>query len=125
MIHKRIFWMNVVGAMGWLLMGVLLYPQPTPWQPLNLALSLTLIYACIIAVPLLTAYVIFHHKHGHLNILGQIGNFAILAFFSFSLIDLLLESTGLDFALFIAFVIIVLPATLNLVTLRKIRGSRL
>ena len=117
--------MNVVGALGWLLMGVLLYPQPTPWQPLNLSLSLTLIFGCIITVPLLTAYVIFHHQHGHLNIFGQICNFALLAFFSFSLVDIILQRINLDWALFIAFLIIVLPAALNLITLRKIRGARL
>ncbi len=120
--HKFIFFMNVFAVPAWLFLGYALFPLSSSWQTLNLGLSITLLYAAIIFVPTLSAFTIFNRKRGKTNLIAQVVNFVIIAFFSFSFAELV-NMQQFDIALLITTLIIVLPALLNIFTLRKLRGT--
>ena len=120
--HKFIFFMNVFAVPAWLFLGYALFPLSDSLQTLNIGLSITLLYAAIIFVPTLSAFSIFNRKRGKTNLIAQVANFVIIAFFSFSFAELV-NMQQLDIALIITTLIIVLPAILNIFTLRKLRGS--
>lgn len=114
--------MNVFAVPAWLFLGYALFPLSSSWQTLNLELSITLLYAAIIFVPTLSAFTIFNRKRGKTNLIAQVVNFVIIAFFSFSFAELV-NMQQFDIALLITTLIIVLPALLNIFTLRKLRGT--
>jgi hypothetical protein len=102
--------------------GLCTVPVVRFFETLNIGLSITLLYAAIIFVPTLSAFSIFNRKRGKTNLIAQVANFVIIAFFSFSFAELV-NMQQLDIALIITTLIIVLPAILNIFTLRKLRGS--
>ncbi len=122
--HKLVFWMNILGVLAWLILAGLLFPLSAKAIPLNLGLSVFLIYGAIAAVPALTAFVLFKQKHGQLNLIAIIVNFCLVAFFSFSFFSIVLQ-TNSDSALLITLIIIIIPAMINIYTLKKLRGINL
>ena len=122
--HKLVFWMNILGVLAWLILAGLLFPLSAKAIPLNLGLSVFLIYGAIAAVPALTAFVLFKQKHGQLNLIAIIVNFCLVAFFSFSFFSIVLQ-TNSDSALLITLIIIIIPALINIYTLKKLRGINL
>ena len=122
--HKLVFLMNILGVLAWILLAGLLFPLSAKAIPLNLGLSVFLIYGAIAAVPALTAFVLFKQKHGQLNLIAIIVNFCLVAFFSFSFFSIVLQ-TNSDSALLITLIIIIIPAMINIYTLKKLRGINL
>ncbi len=122
--HKLVFLMNILGVLAWLILAGLLFPLSAKAIPLNLGLSVFLIYGAIAAVPALTAFVLFKQKHGQLNLIAIIVNFCLVAFFSFSFFSIVLQ-TNSDSALLITLIIIIIPAMINIYTLKKLRGINL
>lgn len=122
--HKLVFLMNILGVLAWLMLAGLLFPLSAKAIPLNLGLSVFLIYGAIAAVPALTAFVLFKQKHGQLNLIAIIVNFCLVAFFSFSFFSIVLQ-TNSDSALLITLIIIIIPALINIYTLKKLRGINL
>ncbi|MFM6979155.1 MAG: hypothetical protein ACKOW7_03985 [Methylophilaceae bacterium] len=122
--HKLVFLMNILGVLAWLMLAGLLFPLSAKAIPLNLGLSVFLIYGAIAAVPALTAFVLFKQKHGQLNLIAIIVNFCLVAFFSFSFFSIVLQ-TNSDSALLITLIIIIIPAMINIYTLKKLRGINL
>ena len=122
--HKLVFWMNILGVLAWIMLAGLLFPLSAKAIPLNLGLSVFLIYGAIAAVPALTAFVLFKQKHGQLNLIAIIVNFCLVAFFSFSFFSIVLQ-TNSDSALLITLIIIIIPAMINIYTLKKLRGINL
>jgi hypothetical protein len=119
--HKLVFLMNMLGMLAWLLLGGLLYPLNTSDSPLNLGLSISLVYGAITLVPALSAYVLLKQKHGRTNLFAIGANFCLIVFFSFSFANIA-SQTGIDSALIITLIVILIPALLNLHTLNKMRG---
>ncbi len=122
--HKLVFLMNILGVLAWIMLAGLLFPLSAKAIPLNLGLSVFLIYGAIAAVPALTAFVLFKQKHGQLNLIAIIVNFCLVAFFSFSFFSIVLQ-TNSDSALLITLIIIIIPALINIYTLKKLRGINL
>ena len=122
--HKLVFLMNILGVLAWIMLAGLLFPLSAKAIPLNLGLSVFLIYGAIVAVPALTAFVLFKQKHGQLNLIAIIVNFCLVAFFSFSFFSIVLQ-TNSDSALLITLIIIIIPAMINIYTLKKLRGINL
>lgn len=122
--HKLVFLMNILGVLAWIMLAGLLFPLSAKAIPLNLGLSVFLIYGAIAAVPALTAFVLFKQKHGQLNLIAIIVNFCLVAFFSFSFFSIVLK-TNSDSALLITLIIIIIPAMINIYTLKKLRGINL
>ena len=122
--HKLVFLMNIIGVLAWIMLAGLLFPLSAKAIPLNLGLSVFLIYGAIAAVPALTAFVLFKQKHGQLNLIAIIVNFCLVAFFSFSFFSIVLQ-TNSDSALLITLIIIIIPAMINIYTLKKLRGINL
>ncbi len=122
--HKLVFLMNILGVLAWIMLAGLLFPLSAKAIPLNLGLSVFLIYGSIAAVPALTAFVLFKQKHGQLNLIAIIVNFCLVAFFSFSFFSIVLQ-TNSDSALLITLIIIIIPAMINIYTLKKLRGINL
>ncbi|MBU3644813.1 MAG: hypothetical protein FGM31_05650 [Candidatus Methylopumilus sp.] len=122
--HKLVFLMNILGVLAWIMLAGLLFPLSAKAIPLNLGLSVFLIYGAIAAVPALTAFVLFKQKHGQLNLIAIIVNFCLVAFFSFSFFSIVLQ-TNSDSALLITLIIIIIPAMINIYTLKKLRGINL
>ncbi len=122
--HRLVFLMNILGVLAWLMLAGLLFPLSAKAIPLNLGLSVFLIYGAIAAVPALTAFVLFKQKHGQLNLIAIIVNFCLVAFFSFSFFSIVLQ-TNSDSALLITLIIIIIPAMINIYTLKKLRGINL
>jgi len=122
--HRLVFWMNILGVLAWIMLAGLLFPLSAKAIPLNLGLSVFLIYGAIAAVPALTAFVLFKQKHGQLNLIAIIVNFCLVAFFSFSFFSIVLQ-TNSDSALLITLIIIIIPAMINIYTLKKLRGINL
>ena len=122
--HKLVFLMNILGVLAWIMLAGLLFPLSAKAIPLNLGLSVFLIYGAIAAVPGLTAFVLFKQKHGQLNLIAIIVNFCLVAFFSFSFFSIVLQ-TNSDSALLITLIIIIIPAMINIYTLKKLRGINL
>ncbi|MFM8392242.1 MAG: hypothetical protein ACKN9H_07210 [Methylophilaceae bacterium] len=122
--HGLVFWMNILGVLAWIMLAGLLFPLSAKAIPLNLCLSVFLIYGAIAAVPALTAFVLFKQKHGQLNLIAIIVNFCLVAFFSFSFFSIVLQ-TNSDSALLITLIIIIIPAMINIYTLKKLRGINL
>lgn len=122
--HGLVFWMNILGVLAWITLAGLLFPLSAKAIPLNLGLSVFLIYGAIAAVPALTAFVLFKQKHGQLNLIAIIVNFCLVAFFSFSFFSIVLQ-TNSDSALLITLIIIIIPAMINIYTLKKLRGINL
>ncbi len=120
--HKLLFLMNILGSLAWILMGAVLFPLEANSVPLNLGLSVSLIYGAIALVPALTAYVLFSQQKGRRNLIALTANFCIVAFFAFSFSGIALQ-TNLDNALLITMLIIIIPALLNLYALKKLRGN--
>ena len=92
--HKLVFLMNILGVLAWLMLAGLLFPLSAKAIPLNLGLSVFLIYGAIVAVPALTAFVLFKQKHGQLNLIAIIVNFCLVAFFSFSFFSIVLQTNS-------------------------------
>ena len=122
--HRLVFWMNILGVLAWIMLAGLLFPLSAKAIPLNLGLSVFLIYGAIAAVPALTAFVLFKQKHGQLNLIVIIVNFCLVAFFSFSFFSIVLQ-TNSDSALLLTLIIIIIPALINIYTLKKLRGINL
>ena len=122
--HKLVFLMNILGVLAWIMLAGLLFPLSAKAIPLNLGLSVFLIYGAIAAVPALTAFVLFKQKHGQLNLIAIIVNFCLVAFFSFSFFSIVLQ-TNSDSAVLITLIIIIIPAMINIYTLKKLRGINL
>ena len=122
--HRLVFLMNILGVLAWLMLAGLLFPLSAKAIPLNLGLSVFLIYGAIAAVPALTAFVLFKQKHGQLNLIAIIVNFCLVAFFSFNFFSIVLQ-TNSDSALLITLIIIIIPALINIYTLKKLRGINL
>jgi len=122
--HRLVFLMNILGVLAWIMLAGLLFPLSAKAIPLNLGLSVFLIYGAIAAVPALTAFVLFKQKHGQLNLIVIIVNFCLVAFFSFSFFSIVLQ-TNSDSALLLTLIIIIIPALINIYTLKKLRGINL
>ena len=123
--HKKTFWMNVVGAIGWLGLTIAMYHYQTVQHELVGMLIATFIYSCVIAVPLVTAIRLGYTSNKIINWLALLGNCtAIIGCFIYSAIliyvqpNILLTWDALAFP--ITFLMFALPAAINLRVLRTI-----
>ena len=127
MSHKKTFWMNVVGAVGWLVLTIAMYLHQGVEHELAGALIATFIYSCVIAVPLVTALRLGNSSNKVINWLALFGNCsAIIGCFIYSAIliyvqpNILLTWDALAFP--ITFLMFALPAAINLKALRAARA---
>lgn len=125
--HKKTFWMNVVGAVGWLVLTIAMYLHQEVEHELAGALIATFIYSCVIAVPLVTALRLGNSSNKVINWLALFGNCsAIIGCFIYSAIliyvqpNILLTWDALAFP--ITFLMFALPAAINLKALRAARA---
>jgi hypothetical protein len=124
---KKLIVMNLVGGIAWLLLGVALYPSQLTEQSPNLPVSAILLYVMIAAVPLKTAYVFYRKNKMLANSAAQVFNFALIVFFVFSYVGIILiEKTMFtkifDYPLLISLFVIVIPSLINIRALKKLRA---
>ena len=119
--------MNVVGAVGWLVLTIAMYLHQGVEHELAGALIATFIYSCVIAVPLVTALRLGNSSNKVINWLALFGNCsAIIGCFIYSAIliyvqpNILLTWDALAFP--ITFLMFALPAAINLKALRAARA---
>jgi hypothetical protein len=124
---KKLIVMNLVGGIAWLLLGVALYPSGLTEQSASLPVSAILLYVMIAAVPLKTAYVFYRKNKMLANSAAQVFNFALIVFFVFSYVGIILiEKTMFtkifDYPLLISLFVIVIPSLINIRALKKLRA---
>lgn len=125
---KKLIVMNLVGGIAWLLLGVALYPSHLTEQSPNLPVSATFLYVMIAAVPLKTAYVFYRKNKMLANSAAQVFNFALIIFFVFSYLGIILTERNLftqlfDLPLFISLFVIVIPSLINIRALKQLRSQ--
>jgi hypothetical protein len=125
--YKKLIVMNLVGGIAWLLLGVALYPSGLTEQSASLPVSAILLYVMIAAVPLKTAYVFYRKNKMLANSAAQVFNFALIVFFVFSYVGIILiEKTMFtkifDYPLLISLFVIVIPSLINIRALKKLRA---
>ena len=119
--------MNLVGGIAWLLLGVALYPSDLTEQSPNLPVSAILLYVTIAAVPLKTAYVFYRKNKMLANSAAQAFNFALIVFFVFSYVGIILIEKSIftkifEYPLLISLFVIVIPSLINIRALKKLRA---
>ena len=124
---KKLIVMNLVGGIAWLLLGVALYPSHLTQQSPSLPVPAILLYVMIAAVPLKTAYVFYRKNKMLANSAAQVFNFALIVFFVFSYVGIILiEKTMFtkifDYPLLISLFVIVIPSLINIRALKKLRA---
>lgn len=124
---KKLIVMNLVGGIAWLLLGVALYPSQLTEQSPNLPVSAILLYVMIAAVPLKTAYVFYRKNKMLANSAAQVFNFALIVFFVFSYVGIILIEKSMftkifDYPLLISLFVIVIPSLINIRALKKLRA---
>ncbi len=125
--NTKLIVMNLVGGVAWLLLGIALYPSHFTQQSLNVPLSAILLYAMIALVPLKTAFVLYKKNKFKQNLIAQAFNYALIIFFVFSYIGIVLTEKSLftkmfDLPLFISLFVIVIPSFINLRALKQLRN---
>ena len=124
---KKLIVMNLVGGIAWLLLGVALYPSHLTQQSPSLLVSAILLYVMIAAVPLKTAYVFYRKNKMLANSAAQVFNFALIVFFVFSYVGIILIEKSMftkifDYPLLISLFVIVIPSLINIRALKKLRA---
>ena len=124
---KKLIVMNLVGGIAWLLLGVALYPSHLAQQSPSLPVSAILLYVMIAAVPLKTAYVFYRKNKMLANSAAQVFNFALIVFFVFSYVGIILIEKSMftkifDYPLLISLFVIVIPSLINIRALKKLRA---
>lgn len=124
---KKLIVMNLVGGIAWLLLGVALYPSGLTEQSPSLPVSAILLYVMIAAVPLKTAYVFYRKNKMLANSAAQVFNFALIVFFVFSYVGIILIEKSMfskifDYPLLISLFVIVIPSIINIRALKKLRA---
>ena len=124
---KKLIVMNLVGGIAWLLLGVALYPSGLTEQSASLPVSAILLYVMIAAVPLKTAYVFYRKNKMLANSAAQVFNFALIVFFVFSYVGIILIEKSMftkifDCPLLISLFVIVIPSLINIRALKKLRA---
>ena len=124
---KKLIVMNLVGGIAWLLLGVALYPSGLTEQSASLPVSAILLYVMIAAVPLKTAYVFYRKNKMLANSAAQVFNFALIVFFVFSYVGIILIEKSMftkifDYPLLISLFVIVIPSLINIRALKKLRS---
>jgi len=124
---RKLIVMNLVGGIAWLLLGVALYPSDLTEQSPNLPVSAILLYVTIAAVPLKTAYVFYRKNKMLANSAAQVFNFALIVFFVFSYVGIILIEKSIftkifDYPLLISLFVIVIPSLINIRALKKLRA---
>jgi hypothetical protein len=124
---KKLIVMNLVGGIAWLLLGVALYPSGLTEQSPSLPVSAILLYVMIAAVPLKTAYVFYRKNKMLANSAAQVFNFALIVFFVFSYVGIILIEKSMftkifDYPLLISLFVIVIPSLINIRALKKLRA---
>lgn len=124
---KKLIVMNLVGGIAWLLLGVALYPSGLTEQSASLPVSAILLYVMIAAVPLKTAYVFYRKNKMLANSAAQVFNFALIVFFVFSYVGIILIEKSMftkifDYPLLISLFVIVIPSLINIRALKKLRA---
>lgn len=124
---KKLIVMNLVGGIAWLLLGVALYPSHLTQQSPSLPVSTILLYVMIAAVPLKTAYVFYRKNKMLANSAAQVFNFALIVFFVFSYVGIILIEKSMftkifDYPLLISLFVIVIPSLINIRALKKLRS---
>lgn len=124
---KKLIVMNLVGGIAWLLLGVALYPSGLTEQSASLPVSAILLYVMIAAVPLKTAYVFYRKNKMLANSAAQVFNFALIVFFVFSYVGIILIEKSMftkifDYPLLISLFVIVIPSIINIRALKKLRA---
>lgn len=124
---KKLIVMNLVGGIAWLLLGVALYPSHLTQQSPSLPASAILLYVMIAAVPLKTAYVFYRKNKMLANSAAQVFNFALIVFFVFSYVGIILIEKSMftkifDYPLLISLFVIVIPSLINIRALKKLRA---
>jgi FtsH-binding integral membrane protein len=125
--NTKLIVMNLVGGVAWLLLGIALYPSHFTQQSLNVPLSAILLYAMIALVPLKTAFVLYKKNKFKQNLIAQAFNYALIIFFVFSYIGIVLTEKSMftkmfDLPLFISLFVIVIPSFINLRALKQLRN---
>ena len=124
---KKLIVMNLVGGIAWLLLGVALYPSGLTEQSPSLPVPAILLYVMIAAVPLKTAYVFYRKNKMLANSAAQVFNFALIVFFVFSYVGIILIEKSMftkifDYPLLISLFLIVIPSLINIRALKKLRA---
>lgn len=124
---KKLIVMNLVGGIAWLLLGVALYPSHLTQQSPSFPVSAILLYVMIAAVPLKTAYVFYRKNKMLANSAAQVFNFALIVFFVFSYVGIILIEKSMftkifDYPLLISLFVIVIPSLINIRALKKLRA---
>ena len=124
---KKLIVMNLVGGISWLLLGVALFPSQLTQQSPSLPVSAILLYVMIAAVPLKTAYVFYRQNKMLANSAAQVFNFALIVFFVFSYVGIILIEKSIftkifDYPLLISLFVIVIPSLINIRALKKLRA---
>jgi hypothetical protein len=127
MLHKKTIAMNIMGAIAWVALGVALFPNQPAHDPLNMSLSAVLLYALIVSVPLKTAFVLYKQNGFKQNTIAQALNYALIIFFVFSYVGIILSEKNMftkifDLPLFISLFVIVIPSLINLRALKQLRS---
>ena len=127
MLHKKTNAMNIMGAMAWVALGFALFPNQPAHHPLNMPLSAVLLYALIVSVPLKTAFVLYKQNGFKQNTIAQALNYALIIFFVFSYVGIVLSEKSMftkmfDLPLLISLFVIVIPSLINLRALKQLRA---
>jgi hypothetical protein len=126
--YKKMIFMNVLGGIAWVLLGMALYPSQLSHQSLNLPLAAILLYAMIVAVPFKTAYVFYVKNQKLPNSAAQVLNYALIIFFVFSYVSILATEKNVgaepyDLPLLISLFLVVIPAILNIQFLKRLTND--
>ena len=79
MSYKKTFWMNVVGAIGWLVLSALTLWLNSVEQTTKHMIISAILYLCVIATPTFTALYLYHQNKPLLRNLALFGNYCGIA----------------------------------------------
>ena len=114
--------MNVIGALGWVSLGLILGVSGAIDIENSLSISALLLYALLFVVPAITAYALANRHIHHFNLIVQALNSLLLVYFVFNYLQIVLEEkTLIDWALFITLLLVVIPTSINIGCLRHLR----
>jgi hypothetical protein len=123
--HKKTFWMNVVGVVGWVLISALaLYLSSIEHTTKHLIIS-ALLHLCVLATPTVTAIYLYSNSNKLLDKLALIGNYCgvigatcyvLFVAYKYPTVFVSFEVVGVIFV----FLIFTIPCLINLQVLKKV-----